>query len=69
MDMIMLTISIVEMTVIIRLMISTVDVKVIKEIKKVMRSVDASVAMKDTIFIVIIATYVEILLRKSLEQH
>ena len=69
MDMIMLTISIVEMTVIIRLMISTVDVEVIKEIKKVMRSVDASVAMKDTIFIVIIATYVEILLRKSLEQH
>ena len=69
MDMIMLTISIVEMTVIIRLMISTVDVKVIKEIKKVMRSVDASVAMKDTIFIVIIATYVEILLWKSLEQH
>ena len=65
----MLTISIVEMTVIIRLMISTVDVEVIKEIKKVMRSVDASVAMKDTIFIVIIATYVEILLRKSLEQH
>ena len=65
----MLTISIVEMTVIIRLMISTVDVKVIKEIKKVMRSVDASVAMKDTIFIVIIATYVEILLWKSLEQH
>ena len=69
MDMIMLTISIVEMAVIIRLMISTVDVEVIKEIKKVMRSVDASVAMKDTIFIVIIATYVEILLRKSLEQH
>ena len=69
MDMIILTISIVEMTVIIRLMISTVDVEVIKEIKKVMRSVDASVAMKDTIFIVIIATYVEILLRKSLEQH
>ena len=69
MDMIMLIISIVEMTVIIRLMISTVDVEVIKEIKKVMRSVDASVAMKDTIFIVIIATYVEILLRKSLEQH
>ena len=69
MDMIMLTISIVEMTVIIRLMISTVDVEVIKEIKEVMRSVDASVAMKDTIFIVIIATYVEILLRKSLEQH
>ena len=69
MDMIMLTISIVEMTVIIRLMISTVDVEVIKEIKKVMRSVDASVAMKDTIFIVIIATYVEILLWKSLEQH
>ena len=65
----MLTISIVEMTVIIRLMISTVDVEVIKEIKKVMRSVDASVAMKDTIFIVSIATYVEILLRKSLEQH
>ena len=65
----MLTISIVEMTVIIRLMISTVDVEVIKEIKKVMRSVDASVAMKDTIFIVIIATYVEILLWKSLEQH
>ena len=69
MDMIMLTISIVEMTVIIRLMISTVDVEVIKEIKKVMRSVDASVAMKDTIFIVIISTYVEILLWKSLEQH
>ena len=69
MDMIILTISIVEMTVIIRLMISTVDVEVIKEIKKVMRSVDASVAMKDTIFIVIIATYVEILLWKSLEQH
>ena len=69
MDMIMLTISIVEMTVIIRLMISTVDVEVIKEIKKVMQSVDASVAMKDTIFIVIIATYVEILLWKSLEQH
>ena len=65
----MLTISIVEMAVIIRLMISTVDVEVIKEIKKVMRSVDASVAMKDTIFIVIIATYVEILLWKSLEQH
>ena len=57
------------MTVIIRLMISAVDVEVIKEIKKVMRSVDASAAMKDSIFIVIIATYVEILLRKSLEQH
>ena len=68
MDMIMLTISIVEMTVIIRLMISTVDVEVIKEIKKVMRSVEASIAMKDSIFIVIIATYLEILLRKSLEQ-
>ena len=65
----MLTISIVEMTVIIRLMISTVDVEVIKEIKKVMRSVEASIAMKDSIFIVIIATYLEILLRKSLEQH
>ena len=57
--MIMLTINIVEMDVIIGLMISMVDVGVIKQILKDMEWVDASVAMKDTIFMVIIATYVE----------
>ena len=58
MDMIMLIISVVEMNVIIGLMISMVDVEVIKRIVKDMRSGDASVAMKDTIFMVMIATYI-----------
>ena len=38
-------------------MISMVDVGVIKQIMKVMGSIDASVAIKDTIFVVIIARY------------
>ena len=54
----MLIISVVEMNVIIGLMISMVDVEVIKRIVKDMRSGDASVAMKDTIFMVMIATYI-----------
>ena len=58
MDMVMRTINIVEMSIIIWLMISMVDVGVIKQIMKDMGSVDASVAMKDTIFMVMIATYV-----------
>ena len=58
MDMIMLTINIVEMNVMIGLMISMVDIAVIKQIMKDMESVDASVAMKDTIFMVMIATHV-----------
>ena len=58
MDMIILTINVVEMNVIIGLMISMVDVQVNKQIVKDMRSADASVAMKDTIFMVMIATYI-----------
>ena len=58
MDMIMLTINVVEMNVNIGVMISMVDVEVIKRIVKDMRSADASVAMKDTIFMVMIATYI-----------
>ena len=58
MDMVMLTINIVENNVIIGLMISTVNVGVIKQIMKDMGSVDASVAMKDTIFVVMIVTYI-----------
>ena len=52
MDMVMLTINIVEINVIIGLMISMVDVEVIKQIMKDMRLRDPSVAMKDTIFLV-----------------
>ena len=58
MDMIMLTLNVVEMNVIIPLMISMVDVQVIKPTMKDTRPVDASVAMKDTIFIAMIATYI-----------
>ena len=54
----MLTINVVEMNVNIGVMISMVDVEVIKRIVKDMRSADASVAMKDTIFMVMIATYI-----------
>ena len=53
----MLTINMVEMNVIIGLKISVVDVEVIKQIMKGMGSVDALVAIKDTNFIVMIATY------------
>ena len=44
--------------VIIGLMISMVDVQVIKQTMKDMGSVDAPVAMRDTIFIVMAATYI-----------
>ena len=57
MEIIMLTINIVEMNVIIGLKISVVDVEVIKQIMKGMGSVDALVAIKDTNFMVMIATY------------
>ena len=58
MDMIMVTIYVVEMNVIIPLMISMVDVQVIKPTMKDTGPVDASVAIKDTIFTVMIATYI-----------
>ena len=57
MDMIKLTIHVVEMNIIIGLMISMVDVQVIKQALKDMGSVHAPAAMKDTIFIVMIAIY------------
>ena len=58
MDMVMLNINIVQMNVIIRLMISMVNIGVIKQIMKDLESVDAPVAMKDTIFMVMIDTYI-----------
>ena len=59
MDMIIkLIINIGKMNVIIGLMISMVDVGVIKQIKKDMGSIDASVAIKGIIFMVMVATYI-----------
>ena len=59
MDMIIkLIIYIGEMNVIIGSMISMVDVGVIKQIMKDMGSIDASVAIKGTIFMVMVATYI-----------
>ena len=46
------------MNVIIGLMMSMVDVEVIKQILKDMGSADTLVTMKDTIFMVMIATYI-----------
>ena len=46
------------MNVIIGLMMSMVDVEVIKQILKDMGSADTLVAMKDTIFMVMIAAYI-----------
>ena len=58
MDMIIkLTINIVVMNVIIGLMISMVDVGVIKQVMKDMGSIDALVAIKGTICMVMIATH------------
>ena len=54
----MLTINVVEMNVIIPLMISMVDVQVIKLTMKDTGPVDALVAIKDTIFTVMIAAYI-----------
>ena len=54
----MLTLNVVEMNVMIRLMISMVDVQVIKPTMKATRPVDASEVIKDTIFIAMIATYI-----------
>ena len=69
MDMIIkLTINIVVMNVIIGLMISMVDVGVIKQVMKDMGSIDALVAIKGTICMVMIATHA-IFLEKSSEQH
>ena len=53
MDMIMLIINIVERTKI----ISMVDVGVIKQVMKDMGSAERSVEVKDTIFMVMVATY------------
>ena len=54
----MLTINITEMNIIIELMINMVDVEAFKEIMKDVGSVDASVAMKDITFMVMIVTYI-----------
>ena len=59
MDMIIkLIINVVDMNVIIGLMIIMVDVGVIKQIMKDMGSVDELVAIKGTIFMVMVATYI-----------
>ena len=54
----MLTINITEMNIIIELMINMVDVEAFKEIMEDVGSVDASVAMKDITFMVMIVTYI-----------
>ena len=53
-----LIINIAVMNIIIGLMISMVDVGVIKQIVKDIGSIDASVAIKGTIFMVMVATYI-----------
>ena len=59
MDMIIkLIINVVDMNVIIGLMISMVDAGVIKQIMKDIGSIDALVAIKGNIFMVIVATYI-----------
>ena len=53
-----LIINIVEMNVIIELMISMADMEVIKQIMNDIGSIDASVVIKGTIFMAMVATYI-----------